>query len=177
MANMACMTYGNRPTCPDIYLYLNGEELEWTDNFKHLGNIITTDQKDDSDIQLKRGHFYRSVVGLCYKFKSVLLNSDVAARLFQTYCCSFYSSEIWNLSNSSFDDICTAWNLAVRRNFNLPYNTHRYLLPYIVQTRHIRNQLVDSFRTFFTTCMSSENLLVNLLALNAQFCKSTDVSQ
>ena len=108
------------------------------------------------------------------KFKGTLLNSDVASRLFQTYCCSFYGSQAWNLSSSSFEFICTAWNKAVRRIFDLPYNTHRYLLPFIVQvqTSHIRYQLVERFRTFFATCMSSENLLINLLALNAHFCNS-----
>ena len=110
--------------------------------------------------------------GFCYKFKGTLLNSDVASRLFQTYCCSFYGSQAWNLSSSSFEFICTAWNKAVRRIFHLPYNIHRYLLPFIVQTSHIRYQLVERFRTFFVTCMSSENLLINLLALNAHFCNS-----
>ena len=94
-----------RPICPDVYLYLNGEKLEWTDIFKHIGNIITADQKDDSDIQLKHGYFYRSVNGLCCKFKCVQLNSDVAARLFPAYFCSFYGSQLWNLSNLSFENI------------------------------------------------------------------------
>ena len=77
--------------------------LEWTDTFKHLGNVITADQKDYSDIQLKRGHFYMSVNGLCYKFKDTLLNSDVATRLFQAYCCSIYGSQARNLSSASFE--------------------------------------------------------------------------
>ena len=111
----------------NLHLYLNGKMLEWTGTFKHL----TADQKADSDIQLKRGHFYRSVNGLCYKFKGTLLNSDVATRLFQTCCCSFYGSQAWILSSSSFELICTAWNKAARRIFHLPYNTHRYLLPFI----------------------------------------------
>ena len=111
----ACMAFRNRHLCLDLHLYLNGKMLEWTDTFKQLGNVITADQKDDSDIQLKRGHPYRSVDGLCYKFKGTLLNSDVATGLFQTYCCSFYGSQAWNLSSSSFEFICTAWNKAVRR--------------------------------------------------------------
>ena len=168
----ACMAFGNRYVCPHLHLYLDGKMLEWTDTFKHLGNFITADQKDDSDIQLKRGNFYRSVNGLCYKFKGTLLKSDVASRLFQTYCCSFYGSQAWNLSSFSFEFIWTAWNKVVRKNFHLPYNTHRYILSFIVQTSHIRYQLVERFRTFFATCMSSENILINLLALNAHFCNS-----
>ena len=58
----ACMAFVNRHVCPHLHLYLEGKMLEWTATFKHLGNVITADQKDDSDIQLK------SVNGLCYKF-------------------------------------------------------------------------------------------------------------
>ena len=166
----ACMAFENRHVYPDLHLYLNGEMLEWTDTFKHLGNVFTADQKDDSDSQLKRGHFDRSVNGLCYKFEYTLLNSAVATRPFQNYCCSFYGSQTWNLSSSSFEFIFTAWNKAARKIFPLPYNTHRCLPPFIVQSSHMRNQLVERFRTFFATCMSSENLLINLLALNAHFC-------
>ena len=42
----------------------------------------------------------------------------------------------------------------------------------ILNPFNIRYQLVERFRTFFATCMSSENLLINLLALNAHFCNS-----
>ena len=76
--------------------------LEWTDTFKHLGNVITADQKGESDIQLKCVNFCRSVNGLCYNFKGTPLNSDVASRLFQTYCCYFYGNQAGNLSSSSF---------------------------------------------------------------------------
>ena len=166
------MAFGNGHAWPDSHLYLSGKMLEWTETFKHLGNIITVDQKVDSDIQVKRGQFYWSVNGLCYKFKGTLLNRYVATRLLQTYCCSFCGSQAWNQSSSSFEFICTAWNKVVWWIFHLPYKTHRYLLPFIVQTSHIGNQLVERFRTFFVTCMSSENLLINLLALNAHFCNS-----
>ena len=81
----ACMAFGNRHVCPDLHLYMNSKMLEWTDTFKHLGYVITAAQKDYSDIQLKHGNFYRSVNGLCYKFKGTLLNSGAASRLFQTY--------------------------------------------------------------------------------------------
>ena len=102
--------------------------------------------KYDSDIQLKRGYFYWYVKGLCCKFKGTLLNSNIATKLFQTYCCSFYGSLSGNLSNSTFEYICTAWNKVEWRSFYLPYRRHCYFLPFIVQTSHIRNQLVESFR-------------------------------
>ena len=53
----AYMSFGNRHVCPDLHLYLSGKMLEWTDTLKHLGNAISADQNDDSDIHLMRGHF------------------------------------------------------------------------------------------------------------------------
>ena len=36
--------------------------------------------KDDDDIQLKRGYFYRSLNSLCVKFKGILNNPNVASK-------------------------------------------------------------------------------------------------
>ena len=51
--------------------------LEWTDTFKHFGNAISADQKYDSDIQLKRSHFYTYANYLSCKFRGTLMNSDM----------------------------------------------------------------------------------------------------
>ena len=41
----ARMTFEIRHICTDLHLYINGKMLEWTGNFKHLGNAITADEK------------------------------------------------------------------------------------------------------------------------------------
>ena len=58
-----CMLFGCKTIPNDIDIYLRREKLRWVDSFKHLGNIVTPDLKDDLDIQLKRGNFFRSVNG------------------------------------------------------------------------------------------------------------------
>ena len=151
------------------YIYLGREKLRWVDSFKHLGNIVTPDLKDGLDIQLKRGNFFRSVNGLCAKFKKVLISNDVAFKLFQTYCCSFYGSQLWNLSSASFNDICTAWNKVVRRIFHLPFTTHRFLLPCVTQSEHIRANLIKRSTTVFQNMMLSDDEVIN-------FCLSMHIS-
>ena len=167
-----CMVFGYKTVPNDIDIYLGREKLRWVDSFKHLGNIVTPDLKDDLDIQLKRGTFFRSVNGLCAKFKGVLISNDVASKLFQTYCCSFYGSQLWNLSSSSFNDICTAWNKAVRRIFHLPFTTHRFLLPCVTQSDHIRDNLIKRSTTLFQNMMLSDNEVIKFLSVNAYFCNS-----
>ena len=77
-----CMLFGCKTIPNDIVMYLGGEKLRWVDSFRHLGNIVTPDLKDDLDIQLKGGNFFTSVNGLCAKFKNVLISDDGASKLF-----------------------------------------------------------------------------------------------
>jgi len=168
----ACMSFGHPSTNTVKDVYLDANRLTWVTSIKYLGNMITSNLKDDQDIQMKRGYFYRSVNCMCAKFKNVLLNTDVAAKLFQTYCCSFYGSQAWSMSSSSFEMITIAWNKAVRRIFNLPYTTHRYLLPFVSQSDHIRDNLLKRFNSFLQTWISSENSVITQLALNAHFSNS-----
>ena len=60
-----CMCLGRMPEYPQLQIYLNGMILQWVRNARHLGNIVTSQLKDDMDIQLKRGQSYGAVNSLC----------------------------------------------------------------------------------------------------------------
>ena len=72
-----------------------------------------------------------------------------------------YGSQLWNLSSSSFNDICTVWNKTVRRIFHLPFTTHRFLLPCVTRSDHIRDNLIKRSTTLFQNMMLSDNEVVN----------------
>ena len=46
-----CMCLGRMPEYPQPQIYLNGMILQWVKNARHLGNIVTSQLKDDMDIQ------------------------------------------------------------------------------------------------------------------------------
>ena len=60
-------------------------------------------------------------------------------------------------------DIDIDWYKAIRRIFNSSYNTHTYLLPFVVGSPHIRINLVNKFNNSFDALMSSENKIIELL--------------
>ena len=66
-------------------------------------------------------------------------------------------------------DIYVAWQKAIRRILNLPYNTHRYLLPFVAVSSHIRFNLVNRFNNFFTALMSSDNKIIEIQVYNCHF--------
>ena len=80
---------------------------------------------------------------------------------FYVHCCSFYCYQQWDLSSKSFHDICTAWQKAVRGIFNLPYRTHRYLLPYVVVCEHMRDNLINRLNHCFDFLVSSSSAIVS----------------
>ena len=163
-----CMCVGKDGEFFQGNIYLDGENLKCVNCARHLGNLITWNLKDDNDIPVKRGYFYGSVNNLYAKFKGILNDPDVASKLFCAHCYSFMVQQ-WDLSSKSFDDICIAWQKAVRRIFNLPYRMHRYLLPCVVGCEHIQDNLINRFKNFFDPLKSSINTIVQLLAFNAVF--------
>ena len=121
------------------------------------------------DIQLKLGQFHWAVNSLCEKFRGILQDINVASKLFYTYCCFLYECRLWHLYSNYINDIYVAWQKAIRRIFNLPYNTHRYLLPFVAGSSHIRVNLVNRFNNFFKALMSSDNKIIEILVNNCHF--------
>ena len=70
-----------------------------------------------------------------------MLQSNVLINLFKSYCCSFYGSHLWKFNSTGFDKCCKAWNIAIRKLLELPYNAHVYLLGPLVKQINIRELL------------------------------------
>ena len=86
-----------------------------------------------------------------------------------SYCCSSYGIQLWDLSSTWFDAIWVAWNKAARRIFQLPYNTHRFLLPYVVDGNPIQDQLLKRCVKFYESCDESQDSIIQLLVSDADF--------
>ena len=102
------------------------------------GNFITHDLSDLNDITYKKGVFISQNNRLNARFPFV--SSGVKDHLLQTYCCSFYGYQTWDLYGKHVNQLNVEWNKVVRRTLNLPYKTHRRLLPLIVNGKSFKSQ-------------------------------------
>jgi hypothetical protein len=75
---------------------INDNNIEFVDNYKHLGHVISSEQTDDTDISEKRAVFIGQANNvLCYFAK---LSAKVKYKLFISYCTSFFGRSCGGLT-------------------------------------------------------------------------------
>ena len=97
---------------------MNDVKLDNVQLVKHLGHIIsiTSDLTDDKDI------YNRKVNAVLSDFKHI--SGDLRVTIMQSYCSSFYGSQVWDLSNTCIDRLSISWRKSIRKALNVPARTH-----------------------------------------------------
>ena len=125
-------------------------------------NIVQSDNSMTADITVKRAKFIGKVHSLNQEF--YFCNPYVVMNLYKIYACSFYSSSLFDLFSSKMNQLYRTWNKAVRILFNVPLNTHTYLIETISKSLHPKVMLSSRFVTFHKTNISCKKSSVRLLA-------------
>ena len=135
--------------------------LSWTDNVRHLGNYMCSNNDDLLDCTRKKYMF----IGYVNKLRSNYgnLQHTVLMNLFKSYCCSFYGSILWKFCSKGFDKICKSWNVAIRTLLKLTYNTHTIYLGPLINQLHLSKQLyIRNFR-FYGMPLDRTTVLLKLV--------------
>ena len=108
---------------------------------------------------------------LCGKINDVfcyfrLCDPLMKVKLLRHYCCDYYGSVIWNLSDNSIDYICVARRKGLRRILSLPYNTHSRLISPICDFLPAREELICHCASFIMKCPNSCNDVVHSVSRN-----------
>ena len=108
-----CVCFSRSKNVIKPSVHLNGEELSWVSEVKHLGNYLESGLRETKEIRMKKSD-------LIQRTNSVLLsfcngNIDVIRTVFKSQCTHFYGAESWQFTDRSFPDFQTTWNRCVRR--------------------------------------------------------------
>lgn len=97
---------------------LGCSNLNFVDNIKYLGHIISSYLSDDADIaKVRRGIYLRGNI-LLRKFSQ--FSDDVKIVLFRTYLTPMYCCHLWcKYSTSALTSVRTAYNSIFRSSFRL----------------------------------------------------------
>ena len=113
-SSRACL----RPLLSDCNFKIGGKVIEFVSSYSHLGLVITDSLDDGPDISKRQDDFIGQVNSVLCDFRQLL--SIVKYRLFNSYCTSFYGSELWQLSNAKLVNFGITWRKSVRKIWNLP---------------------------------------------------------
>ena len=110
-------------------IYVNGIMVPVFKSAIHVGNLVSENAHDTIDFGLRRFNssfnYFISSFGKCH--------TTVKNKLFVQYCTSYYGSQIWPIyRNDITRKICVSWRMALRRVWNLPYNTHYFQTKYLL---------------------------------------------
>ena len=95
------------------YSPLNGDALEYVDNVKYLGVLLSHDMKDDADMSRHLRSFYARSNVIFRKFHHC--SASIKVNLIKTYCAP-YCSQLWvNHTKGSYNKLRVAYNNAYRR--------------------------------------------------------------
>ena len=82
-------------------------------------------------------------------------------RLVKAYCTNFLGCELWDLSNSCIENICTAWRRGIRQVWRVP--KHPSLLPGLCETLPLRDLFFKRMLNLVHQCFNSQSPIVNFI--------------
>jgi hypothetical protein len=161
-----CLIFG--PRCrpasysfPEPVFHVNGAAIENAKEWLHLGHTLTSDLTDHADSARRRNCFIAQANNMFNQFSA--LDSLTRNRLFNSYCCSHYGCELWDLQCSAIDDYNTAWRIATRQVWRLPRCSHSRFLPLIANCLPIFDTICLRACNFISSCANSDFFLLSFI--------------
>lgn len=137
---------------------IGGHIIDFVDSWVHLGHILSTDCKDNLDIEHRRIQMVKQVNDvLCYFGK---LDATVKLQLLYSYCSSLFGSVLWDMSCNCLSSLFVSWRRSLKRIWGLPSNAHSDLLYGLCGKRPIDIDVMYRTLNFIYKCTSSDNNLV-----------------
>ena len=100
-------------------------------------------------------------------------------KLIQIYCCSLYSSTLWDLYGKECKKLFNQWNVLVRTAWEVKRETHRRFIEPLSEIDHLKKVLSLKTINFYKNLMKSEKesvrYLANLVLSNTQTTSGKNV--
>ena len=146
----------------NVSLTVKNEKVSRSESALHLGHLLHTKNTNNEMTEYAINGFHKSYHSFLSRFGTC--NTETKNRLFHQYCQSMYGSQLWLLTSSSVEKMCTQWRKAHRRILSVPSMTHCELLPLIASNVSIETRLDCKYLSFYKAIATSKNSIVNYVA-------------
>ncbi len=87
---------------------------------------------------------------------------EVEMHLLNAYCCHFYGSQEWSFNDKNIKYIINAWIRAVRKIWNLPYDSPRILICASNNGSNVLDFIYRQFCKMYNCMTNSENTKLSM---------------
>ena len=143
-------------------MVLNNDNVKWYTDITHLGHHFNCCLSFKKDTNFRKGQFIQCVNEICTEFG--FAHPKCKSKLLQIYGSSFYGSNLWDLYSKEFVSLCKTWNVAIRKIYGLPFQTHCRFLTHICQQSHVNHIIKCRFMNFMLGNYMSENDFISFIA-------------
>ena len=150
---------------PDIEsIVLNNQQFKVVPNFMYLGNVLTFNLDDETDIHSKLNSFYRSFNSMYRSFTG--MNIEVLLCLFNSLCSPQYGIPLWtsfNIFNKQyFRSFEVAYNNALKSMVGCPRYASSHITAEICQQLMLRHGVSVIQARYIKSIISKNNPLFNM---------------
>ena len=129
----------------------------WVLSCKHLGDIIVSKASANAgEIGPKEQIFINKNNKLFQEFHLVSPGTIIEVKFIIN--SQFHSSVLWNLSSKWMEKLDKSWNVATRRMFDLPKETHCYLVELVSKGKHVQIIMARRFLNFVKIIRNSKKI-------------------
>ena len=149
---------------PIYKIYIEGNEVKSTSEFKYLGVIINSNGTISSDVERMCFSFLAQFNAMYHKFNFMTLDS--LRFLFFSFCCSFYGVESWFTQlqkPNSFKKLSVAYHKAVKRVCKLNVWDSNHLACSMLGANIFKHLLVKRCYKFFGRLISGKGQCIRPL--------------
>ena len=128
-------------------IYLCGNPLPWVKEGIHLGNYFENKYNGMlRDVKIKRAEYVSKNCDLQQEFMFAHPYTRFKTNLI--FNSHFTGSPLWDLFSEDATRLENSWNVSLRRTYDLPYQTHRYLVEPVSGHMHLKKMLIRRFLSF-----------------------------
>ena len=141
---------------------LNGSALPWVNKILHLGVHISNDNnRTANDTLIKKATFISRFLALGQEFS--FADPTSLMRISSIYNSSWFGSVLWPMDSEEFIKCESTYNRSIKKFFNLPWDTHRYLIEPLSESTHLRVTLGRRFLRFVENIKKCKKPLMGIL--------------
>ena len=113
---------------------------------------------------MRRGAYIGETVELLEVFRYAHPLQKLSA--IQTYSCSFYGSNLYDLYGPAANQLYRAWQISVRDAWGVSRATRNYIVDHLLSVPfpHIRQLMLRRYVKFVKVCVASMNPIISALA-------------